>query len=119
MPSFTRISSCVPGCPMQLTKTSGHAWHLLLLMFGLEIMDAVITHFLVGVGYVQEGNPLMASIVSEGDFILLKITGILVCLPLLLILYKRFPRLATVTMSSIIAFYGMVISWNLTVVLVA
>lgn len=104
---------------MQLTRTAGHAGHLLLLMFGLEMVDAVVTHFLVGRGHVQEGNPLMASIVGDGNFVLLKVAGVLICLPVLLALYRRFPRLATITVSSVIAFYGAVISWNLAVVLAA
>ena len=102
---------------MQLTKTAGHAGRLLLLMFGLQMVDAVVTHFLVGRGHIQEGNPLMASIVGDGNFVLLKVAGVLVCLPILLALHRRFPRLATVTVSSVVAFYGVVISWNLSVVL--
>ena len=88
-------------------------WRLLLLMFGLEMVDAVVTHFLVGSGHIQEGNPLMASIVGDGNFVLLKVAGVLVCLPVLLALYRRIPRLATVTVSSVIVFYGAVITWNL------
>lgn len=102
---------------MLLTRTAGHIGRLLLVMFSLEMLDAVLTSFLVGRGHVQEGNPLMASFVDDGSFTLLKVAGVLVCLPLLLALYQRFPRLTTVTVSSVIAFYGVVISWNLTVIL--
>ncbi len=102
---------------MQLTRTAGHAGRLLLLMFGLQMVDAVVTHLLVGRGHVQEGNPLMASIVDDGNFVLLKVAGFLVCLPIMLALFRRFPRLTTMTASSVIAFYGIVISWNLAVVL--
>ncbi len=42
--------------------------YLLILLGGLEISDGIITHFLVGNGLAREGNPLMESIVKEGNF---------------------------------------------------
>ncbi len=87
--------------------------YLLILLSGFEISDGIITHFLVRNGLAQEGNPLMESIVMEGNFLLLKIIGVLLCVPILWGVYRRFPRATLVTASSIVMFYGAVIAWNL------
>lgn len=87
--------------------------HLLILLGGFEISDGIITHLLVGNGLAQEGNPLMESVVREGNFLLLKVVGVLLCVPILWCLYQRFPRVILITTSSIVVFYGAVIAWNL------
>ena len=92
---------------------------LLILLGGFEISDGIFTHLLVRNGLVQEGNPLMESIVREGNFLLLKVAGVLLCVLILWCLYQRFPRLILITTSSIVIFYGAVIAWNLGVFFIA
>ena len=87
--------------------------YLLIWLSGLEISDGIITNFFVRNGLVQEANPLMESIVKQGDFLLLKIIGVCLCGLILWILYKRFPRVTLIVTSSIVMFYGAVIVWNL------
>ena len=89
--------------------------YLLTLLSGFEISDGVITTFFVRNGLVQEGNPLMESIVREGNFLLLKVIGALLCVLILWGMYKRFPKVALMTTSSIVMFYGAVMAWNLSV----
>jgi len=91
--------------------------YLLTLLAGFEISDGMITHLLVKNGLVQEGNPLMESIVMEGNFLLLKVIGVLICVLILWDIYKRFPRIALIATSSVVTFYGAVIAWNLGVFL--
>ena len=91
--------------------------YLLTLLCGFEISDGLITHFLVNHGQFREGNPLMAPIVGEGSFLLLKVVGVLLCALALLRLYQRFPRVSVVTASSVVTFYGAVIGWNLSLFL--
>lgn len=86
---------------------------MLALMGGLGIWDGMITHFLVGNGLVREGNPLIAPIVGESNFLLLKIIGAIISALLLWHIYKRFPILALATTSSVVIFYGAVMIWNL------
>ena len=85
---------------------------LLLLLCGLETLDGVLTQGAVTNGLVQEANPLMAHIVHEGNFLLLKIAGALLCAMILWNLYQRFPKLALSATSGIVVFYGMVMVWN-------
>jgi SNF family Na+-dependent transporter len=51
--------------------------------------------------------------VGEGNFLVLKIVGVLICALLLLKMYRHFPRMTVVTASSIVTFYAAVIGWNL------
>ena len=88
--------------------------YLLILLSGFEISDGIITHFLVRNGLVQEGNPLVESIVMEGNFLLLKVIGVLLCVLILWGVYRRFPRVTLIATSSVVMFYGVVMAWNLT-----
>ncbi len=93
--------------------------YLLTLMTSLKITDSMLTDRFVRQGTVQEGNPLVASIVSNGSFISLTVTGALLCVLALWLLYRRFPRLAGITASCVTVFYGGVIAWNLSLLLAA
>ncbi len=88
---------------------------LLILLGGFEISDGIITHFLVRNGLVQEGNPLMESIVREGNFLLLKVIGVFLCVFILWGMYRRFPKATVITTSSVVMFYGAVMAWNLSI----
>jgi len=90
---------------------------LLTLLCGFEISDGIITHLLVVNGPFREGNPLMAPIVGESNFLLLKVVGVLLCALVLFAMYQRFPRVTILTTSSVITFYGAVIGWNLSMFL--
>lgn len=89
--------------------------YLLPMLSGLEILDGITTTFFVRHGLVQEGNPLMEPIVREGNFLLLKVIGALLCVLILWGMYKRFPRVTLMTTSSVVMFYGAVMAWNLSV----
>ena len=91
--------------------------YIIILLSGLEISDGIVTQLFVGKGLAQESNPLMAPLVAAGDFMLLKIIGVLFSVLILWCLYKRFPLLAISTASSIVVFYGAVLAWNLSVLL--
>jgi len=93
--------------------------YLLTLLCGFEVSDGIITHILVRGGQFREGNPLMASIVGDGNFLALKVVGVLLCALVLLMLYRRFPRATVLTTSSVVMFYGAVIGWNLGIFLTA
>ncbi len=91
--------------------------YLLVLFSGLEISDGLMTDFFVRNGLVQEGNSLMEPIIRDGNFLLLKIAGVIICGFILWTIYKRFSRAVLIAVSSISVFYGLVIIWNLSVIL--
>lgn len=76
-----------------------------------------MTHFLVRNGIVREGNPLMEPVVQEGSFLLLKVIGLLFSVLILWSTHKRFPEATRIATLSIVVFYGVVMAWNLNIVL--
>ena len=78
----------------------------------LSLGDAFLTQYLVGVGRVQEGNPLMARLLVQNQFMWFKILGTAACLVLTWQLSKRFPRLAGAALLFMIVFYSGVLLWN-------
>ena len=90
---------------------------LLGLMVLLQVGDGLITRQFAGRGLVGESNVLLASIISSGNFLLVKIVGAVFCCTVLWYLYQRFKTLAIVTISSIVIFYGLITVWNLNVIL--
>ncbi len=90
---------------------------LLLGMVGLETADGIITHLLVRSGLVSEGNPLVAPLVGDGSFIILKVTGALACAVALWWVYRRLPRLGLAAAAAVTIFYVAVLGWNASVLL--
>ena len=88
---------------------------ILLIMVIFQLWDGVITQVFAGNGLAQEGNPLMMSLVSSGNFLAFKITGIALAAAALWFTYKYLPRLSKIAGSCIAVFYACVIAWNFTV----
>ncbi len=88
---------------------------LIPLLVALEAADGAITYLSVGKRLVQEGNPLMQSIAGTENFLIMKIIGALLCGFLLWFIYKRFPRISLISTSSIVIFYAVVFTWNLSI----
>ena len=87
--------------------------YLLGLLIIFEITDGLLTHFLIKGGIAREGNPFLQPIVGETGFIILKIVGVLLCALILWDIYKRFPKVALISTSCFVAFYGVIVLWNL------
>lgn len=85
------------------------------LLGGLQILDGILTQFIVGYGLVGESNPLVIATIKDGSFLLLKILGAVLSVVIMYLVYRRFPRLALPATSSIVAFYGAVAFWNVLV----
>jgi len=91
--------------------------YLLGLLVGFEILDGVMSYFLVRGGLGREGNPFLQPIVGEVSFLVLKVVGGLICALILWDIYKRFPRVALISTSCFVAFYVVIVVWNLGVFL--
>ncbi len=87
--------------------------YLLGLLAGLQVLDGLMTRFFVSEGVAHEINPLISALAQESYFPILKLAGALACVILLWRLAGRFPRLSSVTALAIVAFYTVVIGWNL------
>jgi hypothetical protein len=108
---------------MQKTATIGKAQFssestlfLLAMMAQLQLWDGIITQAFVAGGLAAEGNHVAAHLLGQGNYLPLKIAGILLCLALLWVVGRRFPALAKLTASVVCIFYLAVIVWNFLVV---
>jgi len=77
-----------------------------------SLSDAFLTRYLVGIGRVREGNPMMAKLLADNQFLWFKVIGVGLCMGLLWKVSMRFPRLAGWTALFITAFYCGVLIWN-------
>jgi intracellular septation protein A len=85
--------------------------YLLSLLAFFIISDGLLTHALVGDG-LREGNPLLVPLVAQGNLMVLKLVGTVVCIIILWDLYRRFPKLALITTSCFVVAYGVIVLWN-------
>jgi len=87
--------------------------YLLGFLILFEISDGVLTHFLITGGLAREGNPFLLTLVGGNNFLILKVVGVLLCALILWDIYKRFPKLALISTSCFVFFYGVIVLWNL------
>lgn len=85
--------------------------YLLSVLAFFIVSDGFLTHALVGNG-LREGNPLLVPLVSQGNLMVLKLVGTIVCIIILWDLYRKFPRVALITTSCFVAVYGAIVFWN-------
>ena len=86
--------------------------YLLGLLVLLNILDGIVTHFVIESGAGREGNPFLLHIVDEPVFIIIKIIGVIICALILWDVYRRHPRLALVFASCFVAVYTTIVLWN-------
>ena len=86
--------------------------YLLGLLITFEILDGLLTHFLVRGGLAREGNPFLLPLVGEINFLILKVVGVLLCALLLWDVYKRWPRVALTTTACFVTLYAGIVLWN-------
>lgn len=87
--------------------------YLLATLSVLVIADGLITQAVVGQDLAREGNPIMQPIVGDDSFLVVKVLGAIVCSLLLLDIYKRWAKLALISTSCFVIFYGAIVVWNL------
>ena len=88
-------------------------WYLLAALFILVVSDGLISHFLIRGGFAREGNPFLVPLVGEGNFLILKAVGGLICIFILWDIYKQRPKMALASSSCLIALYTGIVLWNL------
>jgi hypothetical protein len=82
----------------------------LLIIFG--IADGLLTRFLIKGGIARESNPILAPIVGQNGFLIIKALGVLLCAFILWDVYKRFPKAALIVTWVAVIFYGAIALWN-------
>jgi hypothetical protein len=92
-------------------------YFLIISFITLEITDGILTYFVVGNNQVGEANPVLQYFAGTRTFMLMKIACAFIGALLLLLVYKRFPRLVQIGTAGIVIFYLAVITWNLSVLI--
>lgn len=93
--------------------------YLLSLLVVFVVLDGLLTRFLIDGNMAREGNPLLQGIVGENVFIAIKVAGALLCALILWDVHKRYPKLGKVVTSCGVVFYGGVVLWNSSFIILA
>ena len=86
-------------------------------LFCVIVADGLITQFLVTGGYGWEANPFLRAWVGQDAFLAIKVSGAFLATLLLWIRYNARPRLVYTVTVVFLAFYTIVLFWNLFVFL--
>jgi hypothetical protein len=86
-------------------------------LFCIIVADGLITRFLVIGGHGLEVNPFLRTWVGQGWFLAIKVSGAFLATLLLWINYNIKPRLVYTITVVFLAFYTIVVLWNLFVFL--
>ena len=93
--------------------------YLLGLLVVFVILDGLLTRFLIDGNLAREGNPLLKGIVGENAFIAIKVAGALLCAVILWDVYKRYPKMGKIATWCGVVFYGGVVLWNSSFIILA
>lgn len=86
--------------------------NLMGTLFSLVTADGVITNYLVTQGIAREWNPFLYLVAGNDDLLWLKIGGALISLIFIWNIYRKKPKLASVTCLSAVFVYTGIVYWN-------
>jgi hypothetical protein len=92
--------------------------YLLGTLLSLVVADGLISQFLIKSGIGQEGNPFLKVLVAEGNFLIIKMCGAIICVLILWNIARRLPRLVFIVSSCLVGLYTAILFWNIVVFLV-
>jgi hypothetical protein len=87
-------------------------------LFCLIVADGLLTEFLVSGGQASEVNPFMRVLLGQGWFLAVKVAGAFLATLLLWINYNARPKLVYTITGVFLAFYTVVVFWNLSVFII-
>ena len=96
----------------RLSVNWSRIYWLLVAVVVLEIMDGVITYFLLKGGHGREGNPLLGTLPGDLKFVAVKALAGILCAFILADICRRWPKLGTISSSLIVAGLAGVVVWN-------
>jgi len=87
--------------------------YALYALFAAIVVDGLLTEFLVTGGYGSETNPLLQSLVGQEWFLPIKIAGGFLATSFLWIKYNAAPKRVHTVIVVALAFYTVIVYWNL------
>jgi len=91
--------------------------HLLGTLLSLVVADGLISQFLIKSGLGQEGNPFLRVLVTENDFLIIKMCSAILCVLILWNIARRLPRLIFIFSTCFVGLYTAILFWNIAVFL--
>jgi len=104
---------------MDYSVTIRRIEYLLGTLLALVVADGIISQFLIKRGLGQEGNPFLEILVTDSNFLIIKMCGAIICVLILWNITKRLPKLVLVFSSCIVALYTAILFWNIAVFLIS
>jgi len=92
--------------------------YLLGTLLSLVVADGLISQYLIKNGLGQEANPLLRILVTENNFLVVKMCGAIICVLILWNIARRLPRLIFIFSACFVGLYTALVLWNVTVFLV-
>lgn len=92
--------------------------YLLGTLLSLIVADGLITQFLIKTGVGYEANPFLKVLVTESNFLVIKMCGAIFCVLILWNIAKRSPRLIFVVSLCFVILYTSLLLWNIAVFLI-
>ena len=92
--------------------------HLLGTLLSLVVADGLITQFLIRNNLGQEANPLLKVLVTESNFLVVKMCAAILCVIILWNIARRLPRAIFILSTCFVGLYTALVLWNVTVFLV-
>ena len=83
------------------------------ILITLVITDGLISHFLIKGGLAREGNPFLGNLVGTGNFLVIKVSGALLCALILWDIYRQRPKMARISIFCLVIVYTGIVFWNL------
>jgi len=91
--------------------------YLLGTLLSLVVADGLISQFLIKSGLGQEGNPLLKILVTENNFLVIKMCAAIICVLILWNIARRLPRLIFILSACFVGIYTAILFWNIAVFL--
>lgn len=91
--------------------------YLLGTLLSLVVADGLISQFLIKSGLGQEGNPFLRVLVTENDFLIIKMCSAILCVLILWNIARRSPRLIFIFSTCFVGIYTAILFWNISVFL--
>jgi hypothetical protein len=91
--------------------------YLLGTLLSLVAADGLISQFVIKNGLGHEGNPLLRVLVTESDFLIIKMCSAILCVIILWNIARRLPRLIFIFSTCFVGLYTALLFWNISVFL--
>ncbi|UCE98272.1 MAG: hypothetical protein JSV74_02805 [Dehalococcoidia bacterium] len=89
--------------------------YLLCSLLALVVADGIISQFLIEEGLGREGNPLLKTIATNSDFLIIKMCGAVMSVIILWNMAKRNPKLVLISSTIFVLVYTVILFWNISI----